>query len=67
MALRFIEQICLFENKVEEVACPVSALQEIKDQGYANMDRAQGRPFHQSGVVFSLETRSEVGFAVEFL
>jgi hypothetical protein len=67
MALRFNDQIYLFEFKVEEVAGSGSALRQIKDQGYANKYRAQGLPIHQIGVEFSRGTRSVVGFAVESL
>ena len=67
MALRFNDQIYLFEFKVEEVAGPGSALKQIKDQGYANKYRAQGLAIHLIGVEFSREARSVVGFAVESL
>jgi hypothetical protein len=65
MALRFNDQIYLFEFKVVELAADGSALQQIKDRGYADKYRAEGRPMHLIGIEFSREQRSVVGFEVE--
>ncbi|QVL48457.1 MAG: AAA family ATPase [Thiocapsa sp.] len=67
LALRFNEQIYLFEFKVVELEPEGRALQQIKDRGYADKYRADGRPIHLIGVEFSRERRQVVGFAVETL
>jgi hypothetical protein len=65
MAVRFNQQIYLFEFKVVELIPEGKALQQIKDKGYADKYRAEGLPIHLIGVEFSREQRSVVGFAVE--
>jgi hypothetical protein len=65
MAVRFNQQIYLFEFKVVELTPEGQALQQIKDKGYADKYRAEGLPIHLIGVEFSREQRSVVGFAVE--
>jgi len=65
MAVRFNQQIYLFEFKVVELTPEGKALQQIKDKGYADKYRAEGLPIHLIGVEFSREQRSVVGFAVE--
>ena len=65
MAVRFNGQIYLFEFKVVELTPEGRALQQIKDQGYADKYRAEGLPIHLIGVEFSREQRSVVGFEVE--
>jgi hypothetical protein len=65
MAVRFNQQIYLFEFKVVELTPEGSALQQIKDRGYADKYRAEGIPLHLIGVEFSREQRSVVGFDVE--
>jgi hypothetical protein len=67
MAVRFNQQIYLFEFKVVELTPEGQALQQIKDKGYADKYRAEGLPIHLVGVEFSREQRSVVGFAVEGL
>ncbi len=67
MAVRFNQQIYLFEFKVTEIEPAGNALQQIKDQGYADKYRADGQPIHLIGVEFSRVQRSVVGFAVETL
>jgi hypothetical protein len=64
MAVRFNQQIYLFEFKVVELTPEGKALQQIKDRGYADKYRAEGHPIHLIGVEFSREQRSVVGFAV---
>jgi len=65
MAVRFNQQIYLFEFKVVELTPEGQALQQIKDRGYADKYRAEGLSIHLIGVEFSREQRSVVGFAVE--
>ncbi|EIC20601.1 ATP-binding protein [Thiorhodovibrio frisius] len=65
MALRFNGNLYLFEFKVVELAPEGRALQQIKDQGYADQYRAEGLPIHLIGVEFSREQRTVVGFEVE--
>jgi hypothetical protein len=67
MAVRFNQQIYLFEFKVVELTPEGKALQQIKDRGYADKYRAEGLPIHLIGVEFSREQRSVVGFEVENL
>ena len=42
-----------------------SALQQIKDRGYADKYRARGEPIHLIGVEFGKNSRNIVGFEVE--
>ena len=65
MALRFNQQVYLFEFKVVELEPEGRALQQIKDRGYADPYRAAGLPIHLIGVEFSREQRAVVGFEVE--
>jgi hypothetical protein len=67
MAVKFNQQIYLFEFKVVEFVPEGQALQQLKDRGYADKYRALGQPIHLIGVEFSKEARSVVGFAVETL
>jgi hypothetical protein len=67
MALRFNDQVYLFEFKVVELAPEGRALQQIKDRGYADKYRGDGLPIHLIGVEFSRERRGLVGFEVEHL
>jgi hypothetical protein len=67
MTVRFNSRIYLFEFKVVELAPEGRALQQIKDQGYADKYRALGQPIHLIGVEFSREGRNVVGFEVETL
>jgi hypothetical protein len=48
-----------------ELAPAGRALAQIKDKGYADKYRAEGRPIHLIGVEFSREQRTVVGFEVE--
>ena len=67
MAIRFDDQVWLFEFKVVELAPEGRALQQIKDRGYADKYRGDGLPIHLIGVEFSREQRGLVGFEVEHL
>lgn len=67
MAVRFNQQIYLFEFKVVELTPEGKALQQIKDKGYADKYQAEGLPIHLIVVEFSREQRSVVGFEVESL
>jgi hypothetical protein len=57
--------VYLFEFKVVELAPEGRALAQIKDKGYAERYRGDGRPIHLIGVEFSRERRTVVGFEVE--
>jgi hypothetical protein len=67
MAIRFNNQIYLFEFKVVEEAAEGKALSQIKEKKYADKYRAQGQPIHLIGVEFSKKARNVVGFEVEDL
>jgi len=67
MALRFNQQVYLFEFKVVELAPDGRALQQIKDKGYARPYLAGGLPIHLIGVEFSRASRTVVGFETETL
>jgi len=67
MALKFNNQIYLFEFKVVELVPDGGALAQIKARGYADKYRALGQPIHLIGVEFSKESRAVVGFEVETL
>ena len=67
MAVRFNNQVYLFEFKVVEIEPDGRALQQIKDKGYAKPFLALGQPIHQIGVEFSKTSRSVVGFEVDTL
>jgi hypothetical protein len=67
LRLRFNGRIWLFEFKVVELVPEGAALQQIKDQGYADKYRAEGLPIHLIGIEFSRERRSLVGFEAETL
>jgi hypothetical protein len=67
MAVRFNQQIYLFEFKVVEIEPAGKALQQIKEKGYADKYRADAQPIHLIGIEFSREKRSVIGFEVETL
>ena len=67
MAVLFAGQVFLFEFKVVESNPNGSALQQLKDRGYADKYRARGEPIHLIGVEFSKLSRNIVGFEVETL
>ncbi len=65
MSLKYNGRIYLFEFKVIEQEPVGSALQQIKDKGYADKFRADGMPIHLIGVEFSKEKRNVTGFEFE--
>lgn len=67
MAVRFNQQIYLFEFKVVELEPEGRALQQIKLRGYADRYLAIGQPIHLIGVEFSSKRKTVVGFEVETL
>ena len=67
LRLRFNQRLWLFEFKVVELSPKGSALQQIKDRGYAEKYRAEGLPIHLIGIDFSRQKRTLVGFETETL
>ena len=67
MTVLFAGQVFLFEFKVVETNPNGSALQQIKDMGYADKYRALNQPIQLVGVEFSKASRNIVGFEVETL
>ncbi|WP_211250409.1 ATP-binding protein [Simplicispira psychrophila] len=67
MAVLFAAQVFVFEFKVVEANSNGSALQQIKDKGYADKYRALNQPIHLVGVEFSKASRNIVGFGAETL
>jgi hypothetical protein len=67
LAVRLNDQRYLFEFKVVKLAANGSALQQIKDRGYADKYRGEGLPLHLIGIEFSRERRTVVGFEVEHM
>ncbi|GHU06579.1 ATPase AAA [Betaproteobacteria bacterium] len=65
MAVKFNNQIYLFEFKVVEDAAEGKALSQIKEKKYADKYRALNQPIHLIGVEFSKKERNVVGFEVE--
>lgn len=65
MTLLFNQQVYIFEFKVVEMVSEGKALQQIKDQGYADKYRDLSQPIHLVGVEFSKVGRTVVGFEVE--
>ncbi len=65
MALKFNQQVYLFEFKVVEMVPAGKALQQIKDRAYADKYRQLQQPIHLLGVEFSKVDRNIVGFEVE--
>ena len=65
MTLKLNEQVYIFEFKVVELAPEGKALQQIKDNGYADKFSGLGQPIYLIGVEFSKDNRNIVGFDVE--
>ena len=65
MALKFNNQVYLFEFKVVELMPDGEALQQIKDKNYADKYRGLKQPIHLIGVEFSKKKRNIVGVEVE--
>ena len=66
MAVTFQGQVYLFEFKVVEQV-KGSALQQIKDKGYADKYRTTGQQIHLIGVEFSKQQRQVIAFHAETL
>ncbi|WP_230658548.1 ATP-binding protein [Psychrobacter sp. I-STPA10] len=66
MTVDFNECIYIFEFKViEQSKKPNSALEQIKDKGYADKYRMQGKAIYLIGVEFSESSREVADFMVE--
>ncbi|CAA6828620.1 MAG: Unknown protein [uncultured Thiotrichaceae bacterium] len=65
MTLKFQQRIYIFEFKVVEFLPKGSALQQIKDKGYAEKYRELQQPITLIGVEFSKDERNIVAFDVE--
>ena len=65
MAVRFNDNVYLFEFKVVELAPEGAALAQLKARGYADKYRDRGEPIHLIGVEFSKEARNLAAFDVE--
>ncbi|WP_372611842.1 ATP-binding protein [Halomonas sp.] len=65
MTVDFAGHLYLFEFKVVEQLPEGRALQQIKDRGYADKYRGQGKVIHLIGVEFSREQRQIVAFEYE--
>ena len=65
MALRLDGQVYLFEFKVVDRGREGTALEQLKQKGYADKYRHLGLPVHLIGVEFSREERNIVAFSVE--
>ena len=65
MAVRFNDNVYLFEFKVVELAPEGAALAQLRAQGYADKYRGRGEPIHLIGVEFSRESRNLAAFDVE--
>ncbi|MCY3682869.1 MAG: PD-(D/E)XK nuclease domain-containing protein, partial [Gemmatimonadetes bacterium] len=62
MAVRFNDNVYLFEFKVMELAPEGTAMVQLQAKGYADKYRDLGEPIHLIGVEFSRETRNLIGF-----
>ena len=65
MALRFNDNVYLFEFKVVELAPEGAAMTQLKDRRYADKYRDLGRPIHLIAVEFSRDARNVAAFEVE--
>jgi len=65
MAVLFNGRVYIFEFKVVSGHPQGKALQQVKDNGYAEKYRARGEPIHLIGVEFNKVNRNIVGFGVE--
>ena len=62
MAVRFNDNVYLFEFKVVELAPEGTAMAQLKQKRYADKYRDRGEPIHLIAVEFSRETRDLVAF-----
>ena len=65
MAVRFNDQVYLFEFKVVELASAGAAMAQLQARRYADKYRALGQPIHLIGVEFSKDERNVAAFDVE--
>ncbi len=65
MAVRFNDNVYLFEFKVVEKDPTGAAMTQLKDKGYADKYRYLGWPIHLIGVEFSKKTRNVVALDAE--
>ena len=64
MAVRFNDNVYLFEFKVVELASEGAAMAQLKEKGYADKYRDLNQPIHLIGVEFSKDTRNITAFEV---
>ena len=65
MAVRFNDNVYLFEFKVVETASEGAAMAQLKDKRYADKYRALGQPIHLVAVEFSKDARNVAAFEIE--
>ncbi len=64
MAVRFNDNVYLFEFKVVELASEGAAMAQLKEKGYADKYRGLNQPIHLIAVEFSKNTRNITAFEV---
>ena len=62
MAVRFNDNVYLFEFKVVELASEGAAMAQLQAKGYADKYRDLCEPIFMIGVEFSRETRNLIAF-----
>ena len=65
MAVRFNDNVYLFEFKVVEMAPEGAAMAQLKEKRYADKYRGLGQPIHLIAVEFSKDARNVAAFEVE--
>ena len=65
MAVRFNDNVYLFEFKVVEMAPEGAAMAQLKEKRYADKYRDLGQPIHLIAVEFSKDDRNVAAFVVE--
>ncbi len=65
MAVRFNDNVYLFEFKVVELASKGAAMAQLQEKEYADKYRGLGQPIHLIAVEFSKDTRNITAFEVE--
>ncbi len=64
MAVRFNDNVYLFEFKVVELASEGAAMAQLQEKGYADKYRGLDQPIYLTGVEFSKDTRNITAFEV---
>ncbi len=64
MAVRFNDNVYLFEFKVVELASEGAAMAQLQEKGYADKYRSLDQPIHLIAVEFSKDTRNITAFEV---